>query len=148
MIKSTNTHKFNDYHSANSKETPIKRKSRCGISPQRDRFICQNGQKSYFKQFPGTEKAHRNSIEIMVDLWSECNYRISENADISTVCWQSARGIYSKNLKSQEHRRPNRTTGGVFINAGVSYRFNRAPRLVRLSPPKPYKLNALICRLP
>lgn len=66
--------------------------------------------------------------------WSECNYRISENADISTVCWQSARGIYSKNLKSQEHRRPNRTTGGVFINAGVSYRFNRAPRLVRLSP--------------
>ena len=21
--------------------------------------------------------------------WSECNYRISENADISTVCWQS-----------------------------------------------------------
>ena len=28
--------------------------------------------------------------------WSECNYRISENADISTVCWQSARGIYSK----------------------------------------------------
>ena len=31
--------------------------------------------------------------------WSECNCRISENADISTVCWQSARGIYSKNLK-------------------------------------------------
>ena len=29
-------------------------------------------------------------------LWSECNYRISENTDISTVCWQSARGIYSK----------------------------------------------------
>lgn len=28
--------------------------------------------------------------------WSECNYRISENVDISTVCWQSARGIYSK----------------------------------------------------
>ena len=28
--------------------------------------------------------------------WCECNYRISENADISTVCWQSARGIYSK----------------------------------------------------
>ena len=32
-------------------------------------------------------------------LWSECNYRISENADISMVCWQSARGIYSKNSK-------------------------------------------------
>ena len=31
--------------------------------------------------------------------WSECNYRISENADISMVCWQSARGIYSKRLK-------------------------------------------------
>ena len=29
-------------------------------------------------------------------LWSECNYRISASADISTVCWQSARGIYSK----------------------------------------------------
>ena len=28
--------------------------------------------------------------------WSECNYRISENTDISTVFWQSARGIYSK----------------------------------------------------
>ena len=28
--------------------------------------------------------------------WSECNYMISENTDISTVCWQSARGIYSK----------------------------------------------------
>ena len=27
---------------------------------------------------------------------SECNYRISENTDISTVYWQSARGIYSK----------------------------------------------------
>ena len=27
--------------------------------------------------------------------WSECNYGISENTDISTVCWQSARGIYS-----------------------------------------------------
>ena len=34
-----------------------------------------------------------------IDYWSECNYRISENADISTVCWQSARGIYSKNSK-------------------------------------------------
>ena len=32
-------------------------------------------------------------------IWSECNYRISENADISTVCWQSTRGIYSKNSK-------------------------------------------------
>ena len=31
--------------------------------------------------------------------WSECNYRISKNTDISTVCWQSARGIYSKNSK-------------------------------------------------
>ena len=30
--------------------------------------------------------------------WSECNYRISENADISTVCWQSARGIYSNTI--------------------------------------------------
>ena len=28
--------------------------------------------------------------------WSECNYRISENADISTVCWWSARGIHPK----------------------------------------------------
>ena len=32
-------------------------------------------------------------------IWSECNYRISENTDISMVCWQSARGIYSKRLK-------------------------------------------------
>ena len=32
-------------------------------------------------------------------IWSEWNYRISENADISTVCWQSARGFYSKNSK-------------------------------------------------
>lgn len=31
--------------------------------------------------------------------WSECNYRISKNTDISTVCWLSARGIYSKNSK-------------------------------------------------
>ena len=39
-------------------------------------------------------------------LWSECNYRISENTDISTVCWLSARGIYSKNSKWREQRRP------------------------------------------
>lgn len=31
--------------------------------------------------------------------WSECNYRISKNTDISTVCWQSARGIHPKNLR-------------------------------------------------
>jgi hypothetical protein len=28
--------------------------------------------------------------------WSECNYRISENTDISMVCWWSARGIHPK----------------------------------------------------
>ena len=54
-----------------------------------------------FKRFLGIEKVHRNSIKITVDLWSECNYRISENADISTVCWQSARGIYSKIILSE-----------------------------------------------
>ena len=27
---------------------------------------------------------------------AECNDRISENTDISTVCWQSARGIHPK----------------------------------------------------
>ena len=54
-----------------TKEAYIKWKPRCEISPQRDQFICQNGQKSYFKQFPGAEKAHRNSIEITVDLWFE-----------------------------------------------------------------------------
>ena len=43
----------------------------------------------------------RNKLKIgkfrqkLTDFWSECNYRISENTDISTVCWQSARGIYS-----------------------------------------------------
>ena len=37
--------------------------------------------------------------------WSECNYRISENADISTVFWQSARGIHPKNLRIWEQRR-------------------------------------------
>ena len=36
-----------------------------------------------------------NVVRIII-VWSECNYRISENTDISTVCWQSARGIYSK----------------------------------------------------
>ena len=41
-----------------------------------------------------TERAFTLSV-----LWSECNYRISENADISTVCWQSARGIHPKKLK-------------------------------------------------
>ena len=47
----------------------------------------------------------RNKLKIgkfrqkLTDFWSECNYRISANTDISTVCWQSARGIYSKNLK-------------------------------------------------
>ena len=48
---------------------------------------------------------HRTSCRIIF-VWSECNYRISENADISTVCWQSARGIYSKNSKWREQRRP------------------------------------------
>lgn len=38
----------------------------------------------------------------------ECNYRISKNADISTVCWQSARGFYSK---------ANRIDHGSSINA-------------------------------
>ena len=47
----------------------------------------------------------RNKLKIgkfrqkLTDFWSECNYRISENTDISMVCWQSARGIYSKRLK-------------------------------------------------
>lgn len=50
----------------------------------------------------------RNKLKIgkfrqkLTDFWSECNYRISENADISTVCWQSARGIYSKNRTLQD----------------------------------------------
>lgn len=44
----------------------------------------------------------RNKLKIgkfrqkLTDFWSECNYRISKNTDISTVFWQSARGIYSK----------------------------------------------------
>lgn len=49
----------------------------------------------------------RNKLKIgkfrqkLTDFWSECNYRISENTDISTVRWQSARGIYSNQKKHQ-----------------------------------------------
>ena len=51
------------------------------------RLCAETSEKPYFKRFSGVEKVHRNSIKITVDLWSECNYRISENTDISTVCW-------------------------------------------------------------
>ena len=34
-------------------------------------------------------RAYYESAEGQAELaeWSECNYRVSENADISTVCW-------------------------------------------------------------
>ena len=35
--------------------------------------------------------------------WSECNYRISENADRSTVCWQSARGKFRDTLYGNDY---------------------------------------------
>ena len=41
-----------------------------------------------------TPKSFRDFSVFLI--WSECNYRISENADISTVCWWSARGIHPK----------------------------------------------------
>ena len=47
-------------------------------------------------------------------LWSECNYRISENADISMVCWQSARGIYSKKFKNDENNAAQQDNGRRF----------------------------------
>ena len=43
-----------------------------------------------------TPIVNTHCIKIGVQLWSECNYRISENTDISMVCWSSARGIHSK----------------------------------------------------
>ena len=46
--------------------------------------------------------------------WSECNYRISENADISMVCWQSARGIYSKKFKNDENNAAQQDNGRRF----------------------------------
>jgi len=52
----------------------------------------------------------RNKLKIgkfrqkLTDFWSECNYRISGNADISTVCWQQARGFILK-IKKQENCR-------------------------------------------
>ena len=30
---------------------------------------------------------HLDNVVRIIIIWSECNYRISENADISTVCW-------------------------------------------------------------
>ena len=51
---------------------------------------------------------HSDNVVRIIITWSECNYRISENTDISTVCWQSARGIYSK---------ANRIDHGSSINA-------------------------------
>lgn len=53
-------------------------------------------------------------IKIGVQLWSECNYRISENADISMVCWQSARGIYSKKFKNDENNAAQQDNGRRF----------------------------------
>ena len=45
---------------------------------------------------PSLKTDPKTAEKLLLDWdWSECNYRISENADISTVCWQSARGIYS-----------------------------------------------------
>ena len=49
--------------------------------------------KQYFAILKNKKTSKPHGFEVF---WSECNYRISENADISTVCWQSARGIYSK----------------------------------------------------
>ena len=63
-------------------------------------------------------------IKVCSLIWSECNYRISENADISTVCWQSARGIYSKISKWREQRRP---TGQ---RAAFSYRNQAETRAI------------------
>lgn len=70
---------------------------------ERSRFWCGvTGFKNIIEQIPSS----RNWVRIPYtaklgafltersQLWSECNYRISENTDISTVYWQSARGIH------------------------------------------------------
>ena len=56
----------------------------------------------YIDRYP--KKAEVRTVtftKITVLTWSECNYRISDNADISTVFWQSARGFYSKIILSE-----------------------------------------------
>ena len=57
---------------------------------------------------------HLDHVVRIIITWSECNYRISENADISMVCWQSARGIYSKKFKNDENNAAQQDNGRRF----------------------------------
>ena len=67
-------------------------------------YICVSAQRKiavWAAKKPDRFGLFAGDIHFVSTLWSECNYRISENADISMVCWQSARGIYSKVILSE-----------------------------------------------
>lgn len=47
----------------------------------------QVGDKNAAGQLVSQNEGYLTDLARAYTPWSECNYRISENADISTVCW-------------------------------------------------------------
>ena len=66
------------------------------LSIKTERFSIKIAPKHIIFDYLWDKKETNKLFRLVCLFWSECNYRISENTDISMVCWWSARGIHPK----------------------------------------------------